>query len=182
MILPSRKYSIIYADPPWKFRNKATGGSMISGAESKYKCMALKDVKKLPIADICDKDCFLFLWWIAAMPQEAIDVVAAWGFQLKTMTAFSWIKQTKKLKDHFGMGFYTRQQQEHCLIAVKGMPKVISHSVRQNVRAINEKHSQKPAIARDKIVELCGDLPRIELFARERAVDWDIWGDEINNN
>ena len=178
----NKKYNIIYADPPWSFGNKKTGGSLISGASSQYDVMSVIDIKELPlIKEITEDDCFLFMWWVASMPKEALDVVDAWGFTLKTMTAFSWIKKTKKLKDHFGMGFYTRQQQEHCLIAVKGKPKVLSHSVRQNVREVNIKHSKKPIIVRDNIIELCGDIPRIELFARETAKGWDSWGNEVNN-
>ena len=176
----NNKYNIIYADPPWKFRNTNTGGSMKSGAANQYGTMSLEAIKRLPIASISEPDCFLFLWWVASMPLEAIEVVDAWGFQLKTMTAFSWIKKTKKWKDFFGMGFYTRQQQEHCLIAIKGRPKVLSHSVRQNVRERNVKHSRKPDTVRQCIVELCGDLPRIELFAREKVIGWDSWGDEIS--
>ena len=141
--------------------------------------MTSDDICNMPVDMICDFDSFLFMWWVASMPQEALQVVNAWGFRLKTMTAFSWIKQTKTLLDFFGMGFYTRQQQEHCLVATKGSPRVISHSVRQNVRAVNTKHSKKPAIVRDSIIELVGDLPRIELFAREKIQGWDSWGDEV---
>jgi site-specific DNA-methyltransferase (adenine-specific) len=97
------------------------------------------------------------------------------------MTAFSWIKKTKNWKDYFGMGFYTRQQQEHCLLAIKGHPKVINHSIRQNIRAKNIQHSRKPDEVRNKIIELCGDLPRIELFARVRDSNWHTWGDELEN-
>ena len=152
----NNKYQIIYADPPWKFNNKNTGGSMSSGSVNKYSVLSSLELKEIDIPSIANENCFLFMWWVASMPEEAIQLVKDWGFQLKTMTAFSWIKKTKNWKDYFGMGFYTRQQQEHCLLAIKGHPKVVSHSIRQNIRAKNIQHSSKPNEVRNKIVELCG--------------------------
>ena len=152
---------------------------MTSGAATQYGVMSVNDICNLPVDNISSPEGFLFMWWVASMPREALRVVDAWGFKLKTMTAFSWIKQTLHGKDFFGMGYYTRQQQEHCLIATKGSPQVLSHSVRQNVRRENTLHSRKPDIVRDSIIELAGDLPRIELFAREETQGWDAWGDEL---
>lgn len=177
--LPKKKYNIIYADPPWTFNNKNTGGSLKSGSSNKYKTMSINDICSLPIVDISEKNCILFMWWVASMPSEALKVVKYWGFILKTMTAFTWIKQTVTGKDHFGMGFWTRQQCEQCLVAIKGKPKRINASVRQIIRAENTKHSQKPYIVRKRITTLCGDLPRIELFARKRVNGWDSWGLEV---
>jgi N6-adenosine-specific RNA methylase IME4 len=141
--------------------------------------MSVEDICDLPVDSISSPEGFLFMWWIASMPKEALRVVDAWGFKLRTMTAFSWIKKTLHGKDFFGMGYYTRQQQEHCLIATKGSPQVLSRSIRQNVRYENIAHSQKPDMVRDSIIELTGDLPRIELFAREKTQGWDTWGDEV---
>lgn len=174
-----KKYSIIYADPPWQFKNKHTGGSMNSGAEQQYPTMTIEDICLLPVNSITADNAFLFMWWIASMSKEALDVVEAWGFKLKTMTAFTWVKQTVNDKDFFGMGFYTRQQAENCLIAVKGKPKVQNHSVRQLIKSTIRKHSKKPDETRDRIVTLCGDLPRIELFARNIYNGWDCWGNEV---
>lgn len=176
------KYKIIYADPPWNFDNKNTGGSMKSGASAKYNTMKVTHISNLDINGIADDDCILFMWWVGSQPQEALELVKAWGFTLKTMTAFNWVKLTKHRKPFFGMGFWTRAGSENCLIAVKGKPKPMSHSVRSVHSAITGKHSEKPDIFRDKIVELCGDLPRIELFAREKFEGWDSWGDEIESD
>ena len=141
--------------------------------------MTVKQICELPVKQISADDSYLFMWWLASMPEEALAVVRAWGFELKTMTCFSWIKQTSTGKDHFGMGFYTRQAQEHCLIARRGKPMVIAHNVRQNIRAVTRKHSAKPPETRERILQLCGDLPRVELFAREVVDGWDSWGNEI---
>jgi N6-adenosine-specific RNA methylase IME4 len=105
---PQKKYKIILADPPWRFGNKKTGGGMKSGAESHYRTMSLENICSMPINDIAEDDCVLFMWWVASMPQFALSVVDAWGFKLKTMTGFCWEKETVHGKPFFGMGFWTR--------------------------------------------------------------------------
>lgn len=175
-----RKYGVIYADPPWQFNNKNTGGSMKSGSANQYDVMSLADICELPVQEICKPDCFLFMWWVASMPIEALAVVDAWGFELKTMTAFSWIKKTVNGKDHFGMGHYTRQQQEHCLIARRGKPKVHVRNTRQNIRAKIGEHSAKPLCVYDKIDAISNYDNSLELFARiDRGENWDCFGNEI---
>ena len=174
-----KKYEIIFCDPPWKFNNKNTGGSMKSGASNKYKVMTLDEMKLLPISDIASDNCVLFMWWVGSQPQEAIDLVDAWGFSLKTMTGFVWVKRTKLWKMFFGMGHWTRAGAECCLIATKGKPKRLSASIRSVIEAVSDVHSKKPNIFADKIVELCGDLPRLEMFARDKKNGWDTWGDEV---
>ena len=90
------------------------------------------------------------------------------------------IIKTKEGKYHFGLGYWTRANSELCLIATKGKPVRQSASVSQIIDTIVEEHSKKPDCVRDKIVELMGDLPRIELFARNKTKGWDSWGNEIN--
>lgn len=175
-----KKYNIIYADPPWQFNNRKTGGSMKSGAASQYDVMTLDEIKELPIHGITADDCVMVMWWVASQPQKAIDLANAWGFTIKTMTGFNWVKLTKKGKPFFGMWFWTRAGSECALIATKGKPKPSSHSVRSVRAAKVGKHSEKPAEFRDDVVQLCGDLPRIELFARERAEGCDAFGNEVD--
>jgi len=177
-----KKYEVIYADPPWRFNNKNTGGSMKSGADSHYSTMNLDDICNLPITKMTDNNCILFMWWVATQPMEALKVVNAWGFKLKTMTGFNWVKLTKSEKLFFGMGFWTRAGSEMCLIAIKGNPKRISRSVRSVELAECTNHSKKPDIFKDRILQLCGDLTRIELFARNESKGWDVFGDDVNNS
>ena len=101
----------------------------------------------------------------------------AWGFTYKT-SAFVWLKTYKTGKDVFGMGNYTRGNTEYCLLGVKGKPKRISKFVSQLIKTTIKKHSQKPDIVRSKIIQLCGDLPRIELFARTKVHGWDVIGND----
>ena len=120
----------------------------------------------------------LFMWATFPMLREALDVIEAWGFSYKTV-AFNWVKQNRNGTGIFmGLGNWTRSNSEICLLATKGKPKRISGSVRSIVLSPLQQHSRKPAEIRDRIVELMGDLPRIELFAREAAPGWDVWGNE----
>ena len=146
--------------------------------------MDLKNICALPIELITDENCALFLWVTAPRLFEADRVIQSWSFQYKTI-AFNWVKKNKNKNDYFlGCGSYTRSNSELCLLAVKGKMYNLkkSSSVRQICDAKIEKHSKKPNEIRDRIVELFGDLPRIELFAREKTPGWDVWGNEVESD
>lgn len=177
--IPDGGYRVIYADPPWRFNNKKTGGSMNSGVEYQYSTMSIDELKALPVNEISADDSILIMWYVGAMPQEAIDLVSAWGFTLRNMNGFVWNKLTITGKPHFGMGFYTRAGSESAVIATKGKFKPNSRSVRAVISAVVGKHSEKPNEFRDAIVELAGDVPRLEMFARKRTEGWDALGDEL---
>jgi len=172
------KYSVVYGDPPWRYKQSKGQGV----AENHYPTMSLNDICSLPIDTISHKDSVLFLWATFPMLQEALQVITAWGFTFKTV-AFVWVKQNKSGNGYFfGLGHWTRSNAEICLLAVKGRPKRVSKKVHQLIVSPVEGHSKKPDMARDKIVELMGDLPRIELFARQRTAGWDAWGNEVENS
>jgi len=82
----------------------------------------------------------------------------------------------------FGIGSYTRSNAEVCLLGIKGKMKVISHKVSSAILSPIREHSRKPDEARERIVELFGDLPRIELFARQKFDGWDVWGNEVKSD
>ncbi len=176
MNFPDKKYNIIYADPPWSYQDKALAGNR--GAVCKYSVMNIDDIKSLPVKDLADDDCILFMWVTYPKLNECFEVIKSWGFEYKTV-AFTWIKKYKNGDNFMGMGRWTRANAEICMLSTKGKPKRISASVRQIIESIPERHSKKPHIIRDKIIELCGDLPKIELFARERINGWDAWGNEV---
>lgn len=180
-----KKYQIIYADPCWSYKDKSKSHG---GAESHYSCMNINDICSLPVKNISDKNSVLFLWTTMPMIREALQVIDAWGFEYKTC-AFTWIKGNKRLTkqgvffnfgidDYMGMGSWTRANAELCLLATKGKPKRICAKVRQVIYSPLQAHSKKPDEARKRIVQLMGDLPRIELFAREKIDNWDTWGNE----
>ena len=173
--MTSKKYNIIYADPPWQYARSKVQGA----AEKHYRTMSVDDICKLPIAEICCKDCILFMWATFPQLREALQVIKAWGFDYKSV-AFVWLKQNKSgIGWFYGLGFWTRGNAEICLLATKGQPKRKSAKVHQFIISPLRGHSQKPDEARDKIVELVGDLPRVELFARKKAEGWDTWGNEV---
>lgn len=173
-----QNYQVIYADPPWDYQQCRLSGS----AKKHYPTMRIEELCALPVADIADRDCALFLW--ATFPQlpEALRLIQAWGFVYKTV-AFVWLKQNRKaLTWFYGLGFWTRSNAEVCLLATKGHPKRQSAGIHQLVISPVERHSKKPDEVREKIVELMGDVPRIELFARQQTPGWDVWGNEVENS
>lgn len=179
----NKKYQIIYADPPWQYKVWSKKGKGRS-AENHYKTMSVDEIINLKkfIDYISDDNCILFIWITYPCLKEAIKVIEAWGFKYKTC-GFAWIKRNKKSNSWFwGMGYWTRANSELCLIATKGKIKRISKKIHQIIDTPIEEHSKKPSIVRDKIVELIGDLPRIELFAREKVNGWDAWGNEVESD
>ncbi len=174
---PDKKYQIIYADPPWSYRDKALAGNR--GANCKYDTQDNNWLNTLPIKTIADDNCFLFLWVTMPKLSECFELITEWGFLYKTC-AFTWVKKNKKRDSWFwGMGSWTRANAELCLIATKGKPKRLNAGVHSVIDTRIERHSKKPDCVRDKITTLCGELPRIELFARTKANGWDSWGNEI---
>lgn len=144
--------------------------------------MNVEDICNLNVAELADEDCVLFLWATFPKLPEALQVIKAWGFQYKTVS-FVWLKQNKSGNGwFFGLGFWTRGNAEICLLATKGKPHRKSNKVHQFIVSPLRLHSQKPNEAREKIVELMGDLPRLELFAREKADGWDAWGNEVESD
>lgn len=175
------KYDIIYADPPWTFNTYSQKGKEKKSAECHYPCMRKEDIQALPIQRITSDDCVLFLWVTFPCLQEGLELIKAWGFTYKTC-GFCWIKQNKKSDSLFwGLGYWTRANSEVCLIATKGKPKRVSKGVHQVIVSHIEEHSKKPYETRERIVRLCGDISRIELFARQNIYGWDCWGNEVGN-
>ena len=173
-----KKYQVIYADPPWAYRVWSKKGSGRS-AESHYPTMSMEEIENLPVWELADENCALFLWITFPLLKEIWRVVKAWGFTYKTV-AFVWIKQNKKADSLFwGMGYWTRANAEICILATKGSPKRYSRRVHQVLITHIEEHSKKPEEARNRIEQLMGDVPRVELFARRETPGWDVWGNEV---
>lgn len=173
-----KKYQIVLADPPWSYTDQGCQGTMANH----YQGMKIEDICNLPVKDITKDNAILFLWATYPMLPEALEVIKAWGFIYKSI-GFQWIKLNKKNgKPFYGLGRWTRGNTECCLLATKGKPKRVSASVFQIIQTPIGKHSEKPQEARDKIIQLMGDLPRIELFARQKTEGWDVWGNEVESD
>lgn len=194
-----KKYNIIYADPPWSYKNynyseTRSGTKAKRGIRKEYPTMDIEKIKAFPVDQLADNNCILFLWVTFPLLQEGLDTVRAWGFEFKSV-AFIWIKTNKNTSvnqacffpidffDSFmGMGNWTRSNAEIVLLGIKGKLKRQRADIHQLIYEPINKHSKKPDIVREKIVKLCGPLLRIELFARNQTPGWDVFGNQVENS
>lgn len=187
MDFPNKKYSIIYADPPWEYGNYSNAGDRVKAKRAggshygitPYDGMSLDSIKSLPVNEISYPDAVLLIWATFPCLREALEVIDAWGFEYKTV-AFTWVKRNRNgVGWFFGLGNYTRANAEICLLARRGrgIP-VISKKVEQVIDLPLTEHSEKPNEARKRIEKLFGDKPRVELFARTKVHGWDVWGND----
>lgn len=178
-----KKYNIIYADPPWEYRQSGSKTNSRGMAKQHYETMSTEDIAKIPVRNIATDDAVCFMWATFPNIDQALILMKAWGFEYKT-AAFVWVKKNKKSDTNFwGMGAWTRANAEVCLIGISKYTKatecVKSHAVHQIIESPIERHSKKPDETRERIIQLLGDVPRIELFARQCAEGWDCWGNEV---
>ena len=183
ILFPNKKYQIIYADPPWRFSSKELqkyGGVRFTSMDKHYPTQHKDWIKQLPVRDITEDDCALFLWTTDAHIKEAIETMESWGFKYITV-AFMWEKKTATGKTVANLGAWTMKNYELCLLGTKGamLKYKKTNNIYQKVEAERTKHSKKPKQVRDNIELLFGDLPRIELFARNKTEGWDVWGNEV---
>ena len=173
----NNKYNIIYADPPWQYRSKEclAKKSILNGKLNyHYDTMSLEDIKNLPIKQIEEKDCLLFLWVVSPMLDDCIEVLKSWGFKYSTI-GFVWYKEKTN------PGSYTMSECEICLIGKKGRiptPRG-SRNIRQFLSQKKDIHSKKPDEIRNRINKMFPEQSKIELFARQHAEGWDCWGNEV---
>ncbi len=186
--LPSKKYQVIYADPPWDYGGKMQYDKttiktenigfekkiFISSAAFQYPTLKLNQLKALDVNSIADKDCMLFMWTTGPQFANSIELGEAWGFEYKTV-AFVWDKMIHN------PGRYTLSQTEFVIAFKKGkfpQPRG-ARNVRQLVTAPRGKHSEKPFEVIDGITKMFPQQEKIELFARKRFAGWDNWVLEI---
>lgn len=175
---PTKKYNLIYADPAWTY-DKSGGVKSARGlAKTFYETMSIDEIKSLPVAEISDKNCYLFLWATAPNMPQALETLNAWGFEFSTI-AFIWIKTNKNTNSLFwGMGNSTRANPEFVLLGKKGQLERKNADIHSVVMSPIREHSKKPNEIRKRILSLYGNLPRIELFARKKIFGWDVWGND----
>lgn len=177
------KYTIIYADPPWHYNNRANHKTRFrGGVHGHYPTMSMAQIKALPIPDLAADNCALFLWCTFPYLDAQIELFEHWGFKYRTV-AFTWVKTNPKSgTPFFGVGHYTKSNAEPCLLGIKGRLKPISNNVSSIIISPRREHSRKPGEARERIEMLYGDVPRLEMFAREAAPGWDVWGNDVESN
>jgi N6-adenosine-specific RNA methylase IME4 len=173
----TKRFRVIYADPPWSFKTfsaKGTGRSAVSHFDT----MSLEQLKALPVSSFAAKDCALLLWVTRWLPSRAIaNLLDSWGFVEKG-TAFTWVKTTKDGKRFpIGNGYSTRANPERCLLATRGKPKVLAHDVPELIIALRQQYARKPVVVYEYIERLYAG-PYIELFSRNTRPGWTSWGKE----
>jgi N6-adenosine-specific RNA methylase IME4 len=171
-----KKYNIIYADPPWDVKRGPDWGSNGPSKDLPYPIMSVDEIKSLPVKSIVDKNAHLYLWTINKYIKESYDVAKAWGFKVSCM--LTWIKP----KHGIGIGGTYIQTTEHLLFCRRGTLKAQKRIDTTWFKHKRLKHSEKPPIFRDMIVDVSGDLPRIELFSRSKFNGWDVWGNEVKSD
>lgn len=184
-----KKYEIIYADPPWSYYNDSTVNAdctTIKGMRRPpYPVMSSQDIKNLPVNNIAAENSILFIWTTDYHLQKCLEVIKSWGFVYKTI-GFVWCKVSKKRKPISFMGAYTLKSGcELCLLATKGKNahKLVKvKNIKSFHASFRQEHSKKPDIFRKRIEQLCGEINRIELFARNQFENWDCWGNEVKSN
>lgn len=193
-------YSLIYADPPWSYSNKASNGA----ATDHYDTMSLLDLKRLAVWELAADDAVLAMWYTGTHNREAIELAEAWGFTVRTMKGFTWVKLNALAENHVNKaleagevtdfydflallnqqtrmngGNHTRANTEDLLIATRGAGLERKHAgIKQVVYSLLGAHSEKPWEVRHRLELLYGDVPRIELFSRNAAPGWHSWGNQ----
>jgi N6-adenosine-specific RNA methylase IME4 len=183
MKLPEGKFGAILADPPWPFATWSHKGQGRSG-EAHYNTMSHADLNAMPVAEHAADDCLLFLWVVQTQLPQAVDLVRAWGFEMKSV-AFAWVKGEglpmwpDDVTTQIGMGMWTRAEFEQCWLATKGKPKRLDAAVRQVLLEKRREHSRKPDGIHERIERLVAG-PYLELFARQQRKGWTVWGNQTD--
>lgn len=161
-------YPVLCADPPWRYDANATPD--LRSIENHYPTLTLEEQKRLEVP--AAEDAVMFMWATSPKLAEALDLLAAWGFDYRTCMV--WVK------DKIGMGYYARQQHELLLIGRRGNLAVPDPEDRPSsvIEAPRTEHSRKPQEAYDAIARMYPVLPRVELFARGARPGWSVWGNE----
>lgn len=197
------KYSLIYADPPWSYGNTASNGA----ATDHYSTMRLTDLKRLPVWELAAENAVLAMWYTGTHNMEAIELAEAWGFTVRTMKGFTWVKLNQLAEQRINKaltegditdfydfldllnaetrmngGNHTRANTEDVLIATCGTGiERMNAGIKQVVYSPLGEHSEKPWEVRHRLELLYGDVPRIELFSRSAEPGWHHWGNQAES-
>jgi N6-adenosine-specific RNA methylase IME4 len=180
----NNQFGVIYADPPWHFKNfseKGTGRNAVAH----YDCLDFEQLKRIDVGAWAARDCVLFLWATDPLLPKALELIEAWGFRYKTV-GFYWVKTNRRVDlnalgpdDFFtGLGYWTRANAEQCLLATRGNPPRLAKDVRRLIVEPRREHSRKPEQIYERIERLARG-PYLEVFARQTRPGWRAWGDQV---
>ncbi len=174
--LELRYYTLLVVDPPWNFNLYSEEGAGKS-ASRHYNCMSNEEIRRLPVADLADEHCLLYLWSTAPQLPLAIDCVGRWGFDYKSFMV--WEKTYSSGKVRMGTGYRVRTTGELVVVAAKGKPRQ-AWTPRTIFRGVAREHSRKP----EEFYAICERLMpgarRADVFSRTPRRGWDVWGDEAD--
>lgn len=177
------KFRTILADPPWQFQNRTGKVAPEHKRLNRYSTMTLDEIMKLPVNDVTDKKCHLYLWVPNALLPDGLEVMKAWGFQYKTNLVWEKVRKDGG-PDGRGVGFYFRNVTELLLFGVKGAENRTLQPGRSQVnliRTMKREHSRKP----DEfisLIEACSPGPFLEMFARGSRPGWTLWGNQATED
>jgi N6-adenosine-specific RNA methylase IME4 len=167
--LPTGKFRVIVADPPWAYTKRKDDGT--HRAALTYPDMTTDEICEMgaEIISRAHDDAVLWLWTTNAFMRDAFRVVDAWGFQEKTILTWA--------KSKMGTGDWLRGKTEHCILAVRGKPVVNLTNQTTLLDGVVREHSRKPDEFYALVESLCPGS-KLEIFAREQRVGWSGWGAE----
>lgn len=181
------KYKTIIIDPPWKYGkwgiNSGNGsrGDFSGRKEIEYNLpyehMTIDEIKSLPISQLADSSCELYLWTTQKYLPTAFEVIKSWNF--KYCQTLTWCKTPRGT----GQGGVYCPTTEFLILARKGkMPKVKRvDTTWWNIKRPHNSHSTKPEFFQD-LIESVSESPRLEMFARRKRLGWDVWGNEVDSD
>ena len=171
--LPTGRYRVLYADPPWLYNDKLMIKRYVTiGADYHYPCLSIQKLCELSVHDLGEANSVLFLWVTSPMLEGGFAVIKAWGYKYKASFVWDKVRHT--------YGHYNSVRHELLLVCTRGSCLPDSKKLVDSVLTIERtSHSAKPPEFRQLIDKLYPHGARIELFARERAVGWDVWGNDI---
>ena len=177
--MPSEPYSLIYADPPWRFEPRSRASGLGKSPDRHYGTLNESELSLLRPPSAVDS--LLVMWVYDPMLPEAMNVASSWGFTFTTVL-FRWLKTTKTGKLNFGTGYHTRGGGcEECWLFKRGKGlKVLDHGIRKEFYAPLREHSRKPDQVAGWLVDLYGDVTRLEMFARTKRRGWSVQGLETD--
>lgn len=179
----SKKYRVIYADPPWQFANRTGKVAPEHKRLTRYDTMTIDEIKRMPVSDFADEQAHLYLWVPNALLPDGLEVMKSWGFTYKTNLIWEKVRKDGQ-PDGRGVGFYFRNVTEILLFGVKTRKKSETYRTLQPgrsqvnlIRTMKQEHSRKPGDFVD-LIERCSEGPYLELFARGDREGWDMWGNQ----
>lgn len=179
--MKKKKFKTILADPPWQFQNRTGKMAPEHKRLNRYSTMRLAEIKALPVSDVCEDNCHLYLWVPNALLQEGLEVMKEWGFKYKTNMIWHKVRKDGG-PDGRGVGFYFRNTTEIILFGIKGKMRTLDAGRSQVniIRSQKREHSRKPDELYD-IIEECSPSKYLELFARGKRRKWSQWGNQVED-